>query len=324
MGEMMADGKWISGLSAEMSLPEAARHVLYVRMQVVRDYLPRVLHESERDTEHVHQLRVGTRRADAALRIFRPCLPEKTYRLARRRLRGLRRAAGAARDWDVFLLNLVEYRDKQPEADQSGLDLLSGYALGQRCAVQVTLTAVVQEERLDFESHLTDLIGAVRHPEDHSYGRQLSALARPTLTRLREDLERAASGDLTDYVHLHQVRIAGKRLRYALEVFADCFGAKMREELYPRVEEMQEILGRANDSHVAAERLTVLRERLRSGCAGEWGRYRPGIDRLLRHHQRTLPRERQRFLKWWHEWRDGPSEALLTLVLGEGQTVARA
>jgi CHAD domain-containing protein len=236
-------------------------------------------------------------------------------------LRGLRRAAGAARDWDVFLLRLAEYREKQSEADQPGLDLLAGYALGQRCAAQVTLTAEAQEQRLDFESHLTDLITAVRQPDDDEYGRTLTALARPTLTRLRERLERTASGDLSDYVHLHQVRIAGKRLRYALEVFVDCFGSKVRDELYPLVEEMQEILGRANDSHVAGERLTVLRERLRCGVAGEWGRFRPGFDRLLRHHQRALPRERQHFLKWWTAWRDGPSEALLTLVLGEGQPV---
>src|SRR5437870_2343843 len=109
----MPDGKWIGGLKADTPLPEAARHVLFVRLEVVRDHLPRVIHEAERDPEHVHQLRVGTRRADAALRIFRPCLPEKVYRAARRRLRRLRRAAGEARDWDVFLLRLAEQRDRR-------------------------------------------------------------------------------------------------------------------------------------------------------------------------------------------------------------------
>src|SRR4051794_33720985 len=103
----MAEGKWISDLKPQSPLAEAARHVLFVRLQVVKDHLPRATLEADRDIEYVHQLRVGTRRADAALRIFKACLPKKVHRKARRRLRKLRRAAGAARDWDVFLADLL-------------------------------------------------------------------------------------------------------------------------------------------------------------------------------------------------------------------------
>ena len=100
------------------------------------------------------------------------------------------------------------------------------------------------------------------------------------------------------------MRIAGKRLRYAMEVFADCFSLQFRESLYPRVEEMQEMLGRANDSHVAEGRLTDLRLRMRRGWAAEWKRVQAGVESLLRFHQRRLPQERKRFLRWWEEWRD--------------------
>jgi len=103
----MAEGKWISDLKPEAPLAEAARHVLSVRLHVVTDYLPRAALEADRDIEFVHQLRVGTRRADAALRIFEMCLTSKAHRKARRRLKQLRRAAGAARDWDVFLTDLL-------------------------------------------------------------------------------------------------------------------------------------------------------------------------------------------------------------------------
>src|SRR5262245_58375048 len=91
---VMADGKWIRGLEPGMAQTEAARHVLAVRLEVVRGPLPRAVHQADKDPEHVHQLRVGTRRADAALRIFRSCLPGKVYREARARLRSIRRAAG--------------------------------------------------------------------------------------------------------------------------------------------------------------------------------------------------------------------------------------
>src|SRR5947209_3091703 len=87
----MADGKWIPGLRADMPLLEAARRVLHVRLQVVRDYLPKAVAEAEGDPEMVHQLRVATRRGDAALRLFRDCLSGGAYREARRRLRSIDR-----------------------------------------------------------------------------------------------------------------------------------------------------------------------------------------------------------------------------------------
>jgi CHAD domain-containing protein len=69
----MADGKWIEGLSPDMEVPHAARAVIVARFQVVRHCLPLAVEKSLEDTEYVHQLRVSTRRAAAALRVFADC-----------------------------------------------------------------------------------------------------------------------------------------------------------------------------------------------------------------------------------------------------------
>ncbi|HEY7425524.1 MAG TPA: CHAD domain-containing protein, partial [Gemmataceae bacterium] len=165
------------------------------------------------------------------------------------------------------------------------------------------------------EAFLARTVEAVRPPQDDPAPAILVDLARPMLFDRLKNLEQAAMGDLSDYTQLHQVRIAGKRLRYAMEVFADCFDATFREDLYPRVEQLQEILGRANDSHVAAERLGSLRERVRDLCASAWPRLRPGVEQLLRTHQRRLPQERRRFLKWWDEWHPAGGEAVMAALL---------
>jgi len=309
----VADGKWIGDLQPDTPLLDAARHVLYVRLQVVREYLPLVLHHADDDPEYIHQLRVGTRRADAALRIFRSCLPDKVYRAGRDRLRTLRRAAGAARDWDVFVLALRERLQRVEEGDHAGLDFLVGYALGQRIPAVKQLQAAGEKQSADFEQFITDTIGALRLAHDENNPTLLD-LARTTLTALRQELEQTAAGDLSDYPQLHQVRIAGKRLRYAMEVFADCFGESFKEELYPMVEDMQEILGRANDSHVAGERLQDLRAWLKQRLPGEWKRLQPGVEGLLRFHQRRLPQERRRFLQWWERWSKHGSEGLLATL----------
>ena len=54
---------------------------------------------------------------------------------------------------------------------------------------------------------------------------------------------------------LHKFRIAGKDLRYAMELLAGAFPPEFRKELYPTMSELQDKLGRINDLTVAAERL---------------------------------------------------------------------
>jgi len=311
----VADGKWITDLVPEMPLLTAARHVLFVRLQVVRDYLPRVVHHPDEDIEHVHQLRVGTRRADAALRIFRCCMSDKVYRLARDRLRLIRRSAGAVRDWDVFLEELRQRLHGASAEDHPGLDFLIGYGVGQRQLLLAQLVSAGQDQLDEFEEFITDLIASLREPEEKNGRTALQDLARPLLAELRQNLEQTAAGNLSDYPLLHLVRIAGKRMRYAMEVFADCFPQSFRQELYPQVEAMQEILGRANDSHVACERLAGLRSWIKQHRRDDWKRLQPGIEGLLRYHQRRLPVERRRFLQWWEHWSKKGSEELLTTVL---------
>ena len=301
----MADGKWITDLTARTPLPDAARRALKTRFHVVRDYLPlAAAAEMPRDPEHVHQLRVGTRRAGAALRIFAACLPNRAAKRARRRLRRLRQAAGEARDWDVFSLHLLQRLTATSARERAGLDYLLGYAAGQRAAAQTHLLDTAHKDGAHFEAFIDEILGAVR-PPDKDAGLLLS-LAKPLLAELLHELAEKANGDLTDYAHLHQVRIAGKHLRYAMELFAGCFDEAFKETLYPRVEEMQEILGRANDSHVAVQRLEAIRAHGQKTNGAAWKKLRPGVTALVQTHRRQLPRERRAFLNWWGKWqKDG-------------------
>jgi CHAD domain-containing protein len=321
----MAEGKWIGGLTPEMLPEDAARHVLDVRFAVVKNCLPRAALEAEQDTEHVHQLRVGSRRAGAALRIFAGCLPRKVYRSARGRLRSIRRAAAAARDWDVFLLDLRGRVPQQARAERPGYDFLIGYAQGQRAVAQEQLGKVFDAEWPGFEAFVAALIDSVRPPQDADAGVTLASLGRELLADRLKKLECAAGKDLSDYPNLHQVRIGGKRLRYAMEVFADCFPGDFRDLLYPQVEAMQETLGTVNDSHVAAGRLAALRDRMKRVCRAEWQRLQPGVNALLQYHRRRLPQGRRHFLKLWRQWLRPETVSLWeALLAGEPEAVASA
>ncbi|MCI0640414.1 MAG: CHAD domain-containing protein [Gemmataceae bacterium] len=303
----MSDSKWMPGLRCDMPVAAAARHVLLVRLGAVRDSIePAALHADD-DMENVHQLRVATRRAGAALRIFQICLPENSYDKARKRLRKLRRAAGAARDWDVFLLSVVEHMSGATTRRKPGLDLLAGIAHGQRSAAQETLKDATKKSSA-WEKLNSATVAALRMQKSPSSPKTLRELALPALGQLLKELENAAATDLEDYGNLHQVRILGKRLRYAMEVFSSCFHKAFRETHYNEVEEMQEILGLANDSYVAAKRLEGIRRRLQATQSAQWKRYRPGVESLLLFHEQRFPAQRQRFLEWWQRWRQSGAE----------------
>lgn len=317
----MADGKWIDDLRAHTPLADAARRVLTVRLEVVRDYLPLAVQEAERDPEHVHQLRVGTRRAGAALDIFAACLPERVHKTARKQLRQIRRAAGAARDWDVFLLTLNEWSRKGRKL-RAGIDFLMGYALGERVKAQTHLIEAYTEFPFRFDRLLADTVAAVHRPRNSPYLRTLLDLARPLLTRLLKELDQTAARDLDNYDNLHQVRIVGKRLRYAMEVFAECFAEPFRTQLYPAVEGMQDILGRANDSHVARQRLETIAHWIQAALPSQWKRFKHGIEGLRQFHEDRLPEERQQFLEAWRQWQESGTEATLARLLKRNQTAA--
>jgi CHAD domain-containing protein len=310
-------GKWISDLTAATPLAAAAQHVLTVRLKIVDEYLPLALREPDKDPEYIHQLRVGTRRARAALDIFALCLPGKIYKAVKKILRNIRRAAGAARDWDVFLAGLSEPSHKPGPRQRAGIDFLIGYALAQRVLAQEYLAQTARSYPFAFDRFSAEAVASVHKPHDGRLA-TLADLARLQLGDLIQELNRAGESGFDDYARLHQVRIIGKRLRYAMEVFADCFATPFREKLYPAVEEMQEILGAANDSHVASGRLDALRAKLQATLPASWKRYKLGIEGLLRYHQARLPRERHRFLEWWDQWQQSGAKATLTELLMGG------
>jgi CHAD domain-containing protein len=310
----LAVGKWISELKATTPLADAARHVLTVRLEVVRDYLPLALWQADNDHEYVHQLRVGTRRARVALEIFACCLPSKVCKGARKHLRNICQVAGEARDWDVFLASLTPWAREHGRKPRPVLDCLVGYVVAKREAAQFQLEEVGQNYPFAFERLLAETAAAVQKPKDLRL-RMLVDLALPRLTGLLRELNEAASLDLEDYEHLHQVRILGKRLRYSMEVFADCFAPAFRAELYPAIEAMQEILGNAHDSYVAYRRLDTLSARLQALAPVEWKRHRPGLEDLLQYHESRLPQERERFQDWWARWCQSGSEATFSALL---------
>ncbi|MBN9118023.1 MAG: CHAD domain-containing protein [Planctomycetes bacterium] len=297
----MADGKWIEGLTPGMSVTDAARTTLVARFAVVRHFLPLAAEKAREDVEHVHQLRVGTRRATAALRVFADALPRRPLKAVKRTLRTVRRAAGDARDWDVFLASLPGAKALSAAAARPALDFLLGYAIGERTAAQERLVSATAEAGPLFAEQSEELPGRAREPQDDPPA-NFGELAVRQLGTLFREFTADVEANPTDAPALHALRIAGKRLRYAIEIFADCFPPAMKETVYPAVERVQELLGGVQDATVGMQRLAHIRDAVRAAVPKEWTRLRKGIDALNASLRTRVPAGKKAFAAWRKEW----------------------
>ena len=203
-------------------------------------------------------------------------------------------------------------RPQATPARQAGFNYLIGYGVAIGTAIIADLQDAWRKEGERFEAFIAETLDVIEAADPRPA--TLWTLVQPLIAQLHDELEARAAGDLSDPDQLHQVRIAGKHLRYAMELFAACFDKPFKESLYPQIEEMQEILGRANDSYAAACRLEALRAQGQATLGATWKDLQPGVADLLGFHRRRLPRERRAFLKWWAQWRMKGGPALRALL----------
>jgi len=246
--------KWLAGVRPDETVCVAAVHTLRTRLAAVWHFLRLAARKSEEDVEYVHALRVWTRRATAAMRLYRDVLPRRRAARLKKQLRRIREAAAAARDLDV----LIARHDASPAS--AGRDWLLGQLRQRRRQAQPSIVAVYRRctARRVLRRNARGLLARVRPRGKH--GRLLEKVcfgdwAPSQLAPLVQEFFDSVPPDLTDIEAIHRFRICGKKLRYAMELLAAAFPREFREQLYPRMTAVQDRLGEVNDHDVAQVRL---------------------------------------------------------------------
>ncbi len=278
-------GKWIEIDSPEISSAEVAANALRLRVQHVQQMLPLAAHAYCLDVEHVHRLRVGSRRADATLQAFRPLLGG-AFKSLRKQIRRIRRAAGPARDIDVLLARLKKNQKK----NDPDLEYLIARLECRRTEVQKMLLEVdtkAQQEKLsrDLERCLDFLAGRKEKP--------IQEFAKKALRKASRPLRRLASINQPSLDQLHVLRIAGKRLRYSIEIFHGACSPSLKNELYPLVEKLQSRLGRINDRATAQ---SLYQNWLANMLTDNRATY---FARCIVQEHEAAQHLRKEFLRWW-------------------------
>jgi inorganic triphosphatase YgiF len=207
------------------------------------------LHGSD-DPEFVHQARVAIRRLRSAIRAWKPLLPAGFVADFDPRWRAFAAALGETRNRDVFITETLPLLDKafpaHPEIDRLSRHALRHRLISQKRARSAFKTAGYSRLLLEFTAATLALPDATEPP--------LKAFARRCLTkRARRVGQLAVTARQGDAEARHRLRVALKRLRYALEFFTPLFPGQRMHRYHLAATRLQDRLGRINDLVVAAQ-----------------------------------------------------------------------
>jgi CHAD domain-containing protein len=208
------------------------------------------------DPEDLHDMRVATRRLRAALSLFVEALPVRVARF-RPELGWVADALGAVRDLDVQRAQLQGWTAVTGEEEAAALEPLVQILEEQWSEARGRMLAVLDSMR--YQRLIEGLSAALRRGplRTSPASRQPVLAAAPDLilqryrTVLRRGRHVTAGSGPTPY---HRLRIAGKRLRYALEFLSEVYPNDI-PSLVKGLVRLQDLLGLHQDADVAVRRL---------------------------------------------------------------------
>jgi inorganic triphosphatase YgiF len=213
------------------------------------------------DPEYIHQMRVATRRLRAAMRMFAPVLPADFAERLVPPLRELMATLGRTRDLDVLLAEIVGPVNAAL-ADDPRILALAGILTDKVYATRTETVAFLA--RPDY-GRLLLLASSLLH------GKTFSEPARVATAPAADDAADAVPPTLLDFARrrlrklqrrthhlaelaridepasLHALRIAIKRLRYALEFFGPLMPKRSFVTAAKQLAALQDKLGQLND-----------------------------------------------------------------------------
>jgi CHAD domain-containing protein len=199
------------------------------------------------------------------LQLFADLLPEAPAQALEAELEWLADALGPARDLDVFADEVLEPA-RRAVPDPAVLDILLqraerkrrrayrlvAEALGSARYGALTLE-ILRWRSLEVwrQDRPADSLAALDEPLGRLAGRLLDRLQGRVLKRGKGFARLDAAGR-------HRVRIALKKLRYAVEFFGDLYSGSRCRGYLKRLKRLQDDLGRANDVATAASLLDAV------------------------------------------------------------------
>ena len=208
--------------------------------------------------EGIHQMRVATRRLRSSLTVYKDLLPAEERRYLVNELKWLIGELGFARDWDVFLAEVLgPVMDDLP--DEGKLALLRSKAEDQRDRAYERAQAAIGSERYVGLALLLSAWARGHRWHEHASDDGPPGLFVPAVDFARKVIDERyqeviLAGEAFESLSeekRHAVRIQIKKLRYAVEFFGSLYPKKAFANYLAALKKLQDGLGANNDLAVA-------------------------------------------------------------------------
>jgi len=262
----------------------------YKLLQKRLDQFTRMLHGlGEGDVRALHRTRVASRRLREMLPVLQ-LRPDLAERLGRR-LRKVTERLGAVRELDVLAALVVELQDSG-RYDSQVLRRVASFIADERVRGRARLGAKLPTRELDRIARKLEKVGGDLRDRKPSRGWQWAVDAR--VSRRAETLTAAldAAGSIYLPERLHDVRIALKKLRYAVEVAGDAAGVRSSPDIRT-LKRNQDVLGRLHDVQVLVERIHRMQSALAQPDLTTWHK----IDTLVASLENDCRRLHAKFMR---------------------------
>ncbi len=197
-------------------------------------------------------LRVSTRRAVEAVRVFSELISDAVRGDLLADLRRLRVAADEARNLDVLCAEFV--RCATGSCEETCRQIADTLRQRREKAQQPMLVLYRELAAGGFSERIAGLLKAIKsevsRKSEPTFAWQASRYLEPVVKKFL----RASKADLSDDEALHRLRIRTKKLRYTMEIVAVAFAPRFRQKLYRQVSAFQDVMGMVND-HATAKAL---------------------------------------------------------------------
>ena len=227
------------------------------------------------DMRSVHQARVATRRLRETLPVLRVSVDGEELGRVRRQVRRMTRALGPVRELDVALAHLDELAS-QRILSPGALTRVRQTIARERFERRREMLAAITPGKIEKLRRRLGLVGRGPRPLETTATivEAEHQVVRRT-TNLTAAIERAGSLYLPD--RLHAVRVAAKKLRYAMEVERELKRSRVTARI-TQLKRLQDLLGLMHDYEILIDRT----RQLQADVAGSDRRLSGELDALIR------------------------------------------
>ena len=299
----MAKAEVIEGLDCTGSVRDGIALVLTRRLEEMYSLRERALDFN--DPEGVHDMRVSSRRLRSALRDFSTYLKKNKLAGPTEVIKSLADALGQVRDDDVAIMELQKIRGEAPPERAADIQQLIDIRVLKRNQARRSLQSLLSPRKLnrlkrEFNEALPAALAVSKRKKDETtYYQVATAVIKKRVGELK---------GLADSLHkphrtkrLHRMRIAAKRLRYAVELFAPCWGDRSMS-FGRQIAQMQSSLGGLHDCDVWIEYFGDWLSQERPEVDPQTDSQRDAMVWLLGHFTKLRAKYFRTALSQWREW----------------------